>query len=215
MFPCANNKAGCPERLPMHLLSGHQAECPFGSYMCPFSKISNVYCVRCCSLTDLKNHVLRDHKGMSLEIYGGGKFHSHLSPLTHTSYMSKALLVFGELFYAVWKVVEGDLYCTVIYVGPENKSSKFSFRFTLTAINKIETISTCLITRSYSENIDEILKPGKCIAVHYDTIEKIFAVENKLPFKLEISKLSRSNDGEPHNNENYFNIDDESLYYTF
>jgi hypothetical protein len=197
----------------MNLLPAHQAECPFGIYRCPFSKISNVYCARFCLLPDLKTHVLRDHKEMSLQVYGGGKFHSHLSPLTHTSYMSKALLVFGELFYAVWKVLEGDLYCTVIYVGPESKSSKFAFRFTLTAINKIETISTCLITRSYSENINEIFKPGNCVGVHYDAVEKMFAVQNKLPFKLEISKLNTSNNGESHNSENELNVYDESLHY--
>lgn len=84
-FPCTNNKAGCPELLPMHLLSGHKVECPFGTYKCPFSKISNVYCARYHPLTDLKSHVLRDHKWMSLDIYGEGKFYSHLSPLTHTS----------------------------------------------------------------------------------------------------------------------------------
>lgn len=211
-FPCSNNKAGCPELLPIHLLSEHQAECAFGSYRCPFSKISNVNCTRNCPITDLKSHVLRDHKGMSLEIYGGGKFYSHLSPLTHTLCMSKALLVFGELFYAVWKVIAGGLYCAVIYVGPENKSSKYTFRFTLTAINKIETVSTCLITKSYSENIHEILKPGNCIVVNYDTIKEMFAIENKLPFKLEISKLKRSNNGGSHNDQNYFNVDDESFY---
>jgi hypothetical protein len=79
--------------------------------------------------------------------------------------------VFGELFYPVWKVLEGDFCCTVIYVGPENNSSKFSFRFTITAKNKIETISTCLITRSYNGNVDEVLQPGNCIAIHYDTVK--------------------------------------------
>jgi hypothetical protein len=118
--------------------------------------------------------------------------------------MSKALVVFGELFYAVWKVLEGDFCCTVIYVGPESNSSKFSFRFTITAKNKIETISTCLITRSYNENVDEVLKPGNCIAIHYDTVEKFFAGENKLPFQLEISRLGTSDNGLRHNNEDIF-----------
>jgi hypothetical protein len=130
--------------------------------------------------------------------------------------MSKALVVFGELFYAIWKVIEDGFYCTVIYVGPENKSSKFTFRFTVIAKNKIETISACLLTRSYGEDMDDVLKPGNCIVIHYDTIKKFFAGENKLPFKLEISKLNGSNNGGSYNYENAFNVvdnNDESLYY--
>jgi hypothetical protein len=187
--------------------------CYFGDYRCPFSKISNIYCAWCCPLVDLKTHVLRDHRGNSLNIYGGGRFYSHLSPLTPTADMSKAIIVFGELFYAVWKVIEGDFRCTVLYVGPENNSSEFSFRFTITARNKIETISTCLITRSYNEDLDDVLKPGNCIAIHYDTIEKFFAGENKLPFQLEISRLSTPDNDLPHNNENNYNVYDETQYY--
>jgi len=62
----------------------------------------------------LKAHVLRDHKENGLEIYGRGQFLSHLSPLTQTTNMSKALIVIGELFYFVWKVIEGVFYCTLI-----------------------------------------------------------------------------------------------------
>lgn len=211
-YPCTNRKAGCPENLPMHLISEHQVMCYFGDYKCPFSKISNVYCAWSCPLVDLKRHVLRDHRGSSLDIYGGGNFYSHLSPLTPAANMSKALVVFGELFYAVWKVLEGDFCCTVIYVGPESNSSKFSFRFTITARNKIETISTRLITRSYNENVDEVLKPGNCIAIHYDTIEKFFAGENKLPFQLEISRLGTSDNGLSHNDENDYNAHNETHY---
>jgi hypothetical protein len=196
----------------MHLISEHQATCYFGDYKCPFSKISRTCCAWCCPLADLKRHVLRDHRGNSLDIYGGGSFYSHLSPLTPTASMSKALVVFGELFYAVWKVIEGDFCCTVIYVGPEKDCTNFSFRFTITARNKIETISTCLITRSYSENVEEVLKPGNCIAIHYDTIEKFFAGENKLPFQLEISRLGRSDNGSSHD-ENDHNANAETQYH--
>lgn len=121
--------------------------------------------------------------------------------------MSKALLVFEEIFYVVWKVIEGEFYCTVMYVGPRNISSQYGFRFALTAKNKVETISACMITKSYFENIDQVLRPGNCIAVHYNTIETFFADENKLPFQLEIFKLNSSNPGETHAEEQGFNDD--------
>jgi hypothetical protein len=74
---------------------------------------------------ELEVRVLRNHKENCLEIYGGGKLHSHLSPLTQTTKMSKALIVFGELFYFVWKVIEGVFYCSVIYVGQEYNSRQY------------------------------------------------------------------------------------------
>lgn len=206
MFPCTNRRAGCPEVLVLNLILQHQDVCPFASYRCPFAKISNAFCAHYSPLQLLKTHVLRDHKGNSLEIYGGGKFYGHLSPLTQTANMSKALLVFGELFYVVWKVIEGEFYCTVMYVGPKCNSSRYCFRFTLTAINKIETISTCMITKSYFEDLDQILKPGNCLAVHYHTIEKFFADENKLPFHLEIFKVAPSKPSKPQNDTNGVNV---------
>jgi hypothetical protein len=67
--------------------------------------------------------------------------------------MSKALLVFGELFYVFWQVIKDDFYCTVMYVGPGSNSSQYGFRFTSTATNKVETISACMIKRSYFETL--------------------------------------------------------------
>ena len=207
MFPCTNRRTGCPEVLGLDLISQHQEVCSFASYKCPFAKISNACCTHYSTLDVLKIHFLKDHKESTLKIYGGGKFYSHLSPLTNTANMSKALLVFGEIFYVVWKVIEGEFYCTVMYVGPRNISSQYGFRFALTAKNKVETISACMITKSYFENIDQVLRPGNCIAVHYNTIETFFADENKLPFQLEIFKLNSSNPGETHAEEQGFNND--------
>jgi hypothetical protein len=81
----------------------------------------------------------------------GRKIHSHLSPLNQTKKkkFSKALIVFGELLYFVWKVIEGVFYCSLIYVGQEYNPSLYGFRFTLKAINRIETISECMKTLNY------------------------------------------------------------------
>ncbi|GFG37173.1 hypothetical protein Cfor_00422, partial [Coptotermes formosanus] len=133
--------------------SRHQEACPFAAYRCSFAKISNAFCTHYRPLQFLKIRVLKDHKRNSLETYGGGKIYSHLSPLTRTANMSKALLVFGELFYVFWQVIKDDFYCTVMYVGPGSNSSQYGFRFTSTATNKVETISACMIKRSYFETL--------------------------------------------------------------
>jgi hypothetical protein len=115
MFPCTNRTAGCPEVFGLNFILQHQKVGPFVCYKCPFARTRNPSYDRYGTLQGLEIHFLRDHKGNILEVYGEGKFYSHLSPLTQTTYMTKALIVFGERFYVVWEVTEGEFYCTVIY----------------------------------------------------------------------------------------------------
>jgi hypothetical protein len=181
----------------MHLISEHEKKCSIGNYKCPFSTTSNFSCSPYCRLDDLKRHVLRDHDGSNLDDYGHSRFYSRLRPMTPNGSFAKALVVFGELFYAVWRVKEGQLRCTVMYIGPENNCSNYTYRFTVTSSNKGETISMCLVTQSYTENLDDVLKPGNCIAISYDIIQRFLVKENMLPFRFDICRLGEAHNGLP------------------
>jgi hypothetical protein len=135
--------------------------------------------------------VLRNHKENSLEIYGrrgGGEFigtYLHWTKQQIWARHWQCLENFSTLL-GKWKVMEGVFYCTMIYVGPEHYSSQSGYRSTLTTTHKIDNISESMITRSHFEYICEVLKPRRCLVFHFHTTEKLFADENKLPFKLEI-----------------------------
>jgi hypothetical protein len=197
MYPCTNRDDGCPEVRPMHLILEHEVNCSFRNYKCPFSEESMLSCARYYPLDDLKRHVVSDHRVRNLDDYGGGGFNGYLEPLKPTGRFDIALVVFGELFYAVWKLIEGQFRCNVMYIGPKNNCSNYTYRFTVTARNKVETFSMCLLTQSYNDNFDDVLKPGNCMTINNDTIQKFFVEENKLPFRFEISRLGEAHDGLP------------------
>jgi hypothetical protein len=96
-----------------------------------------------------------------------------------------ALLVLGELFNAVWRVVGTHFCCSVVHIGPENNSANYKFTFTILK-NNGRQLSCYNVTQSYIEDVDDVLKPEKCIAINYHTVKEFLIEENDLPFELEI-----------------------------
>jgi len=85
--------------------------------------------------------------------------------------MSKALIVFGELFCFVWKVIEGVFHCSVIYVGQE-----YTTKFMVTpCINNIQHFIFQVMHTTLKKSL-EILKHFKIrkllqhVSVYKETI---------------------------------------------
>jgi hypothetical protein len=97
-----------------------------------------------------------------------------------------ALIVFGELFYAVWRVAGGAFCCSLIHIGPEN-SANYKYRFTILK-NNYPQISCFFETKNYIDNVDDVLKPENSITIDYWKVEKFYVSETNLPFELEISQ---------------------------
>jgi hypothetical protein len=99
-----------------------------------------------------------------------------------------ALVVFGELFHAVWRVIGSDFCCSVILIGPESNAANYIFRFAILR-NKGQKLSCYFGTQSYIEDVDDVIKPEKCVTIKYHRVEEFLTEENCLPFELEFWKF--------------------------
>jgi hypothetical protein len=73
-----------------------------------------------------------------------------------------ALVVFGELVHAVWRLAGGKFCCWVIHIGPEN-SANYKFRYT-NLKNNCREISCFFETKNCIDNVDDV-KQGNSVRI--------------------------------------------------
>ncbi|PSN34522.1 hypothetical protein C0J52_27363 [Blattella germanica] len=179
-YPCINRKMGCKVTTFHDRICKHQDECPFGSQMCPFSKVTKQKCRWRGTLTEIKKHLKTEHKELILKMHGK-------QAVTCTNYTyCRALFTLGEVFLYYSKLTSKMFYSCVMYVGPKEKSKKFRYRIDMTSTDKKESVSMCFVTANYMENIEGILDSGHCAALHYNFVMNCTRVFKGLPIEVEI-----------------------------
>lgn len=187
LYPCKNNKRGCPRILTKQSAKYHISECMFDIHKCPFEKISGTGCGWAGSLEMMKEHVERAHKGSCVQP-ASQKFKSVLHNVARSQRYYQAAIAHGELFYVSWRVQGGVFYCAVFYVGAKDKASNYKYRFSITTKDE-ENVSVSSGTHSYSENVSDIVRQGKCAMINYNIVQRACTEYGDLPFRMEISEV--------------------------
>jgi E3 ubiquitin-protein ligase SIAH1 len=187
LYPCKNIQRGCTKLLTKKSAKCHAAECAFDNQKCPFAKISNTRCNWIGRLDTVRRHVENNHKGSCVQ-HVSRKFKTVLHNVSHSQRYYQAVITLNELFYISWRVQGGAFHCTVFYVGPEENASDFKYRFSIsTKDGDCYTISS--VTHSYFENVHDIIRQGKCVAIDNSVVQRCCKDNGDLPFRMEISQV--------------------------
>ncbi|XP_069680246.1 uncharacterized protein [Periplaneta americana] len=166
---------------------------PPKSYKCPFARISKEDCTWSGTLQDMKSHIVNKH-GNGPDLHKcEGEFNVVLTDLSPSRHYRKAVLSGDELFYIIWEIKDGNFFCVVFYIGSKKKCSKFKYTFSLISDTGIKTISMGFRPRNIVENIDQVLVPGECVLLHYDTVLKFVNSNKFLTCDFEIKSLEAAN----------------------
>jgi hypothetical protein len=92
----------------------------------------------------------------------------------------------NELFYISWRVQGGVFYCAVFYIGPKEGAPNFKYRFSISTKDG-DNYSTSALTHSYFENVNDIVRQGKCVMLDYGAVQRSCSQNKDLPFRMEIS----------------------------
>jgi hypothetical protein len=138
---------------------------------------------------DMKQHIKVFHNNVNDMHESNGVFNVILTRLSQTQYYRKAVLISDELFYVYWRVEGGTFYCAVFYVGEEEKSSKYKYKFTLTSESDDRKISMSFRTRCILENLDELFQSGDCVILSYSTVLKFLNSESYLECEFKINAI--------------------------
>jgi len=110
-------------------IASHEAHCPLRPFRCPFADDTTVCCWRG-EMSAMWNHIQRQHGSQCVTAARGKCTFTLNCSGPHLSRM--ALSAWGETFFVVSRVINFDLYCCVLYVGPEEKASEYKYRIILT-----------------------------------------------------------------------------------
>lgn len=154
---------------------------------CPFTRISNDTCPWKGSVMDMKQHIKVFHNNVNDTHESNGVFTAILTGLSPTQYYRKAVFISDELFFVYWRIEGGTFYCAVLYVGEEEKSSKYNYKLTLTS--ESGKISMSFPTRCILENLDELFQSGYCVILNYGTVLKFLNSKLYLECEFKINAI--------------------------
>jgi hypothetical protein len=184
IYPCKYRKAGCKKVLKIDDLIQHQTGCLYQSRECPFKKLSEVNCAWSGALSHIGRHIRSDHGNDTSE--HSGAFEVTLQNFNTAQRYSMAMFTWGKLFYLVWETTYITFYFSVFLVGQKNEAEEFTYDFKIGKHR--ESISITAKCRSYLEAKSEVLRPGGCVTLHYDTVQRYLRQNAELSCETEIRK---------------------------
>jgi hypothetical protein len=184
IYPCKNKEAGCEEAITREDRGSHLSECLFQIRECPFRKLSGVDCSWTGTLSDIAVHLVGEHENETDELQG--HFKVELLDFAVGRSYRKAVFIVGELFYLVWET-EGDIFSFgVFHFGPNNETNDFKYGIKIG--NSEEHVTVTRKCHSYIEGGLKDMQPGKCVTLHYGTIQECLGENGKLSCEIEIRK---------------------------
>jgi hypothetical protein len=184
-YPCVNKVAGCSGSFPLYSIKKHEAQCPYRNHDCPYHKISKEDCTWVGPLVEMKNHVKKMHDSPGDNVELTGPLRTVLRNISESSSFRQVMFTLNEIFYVIWELRDNIFYCATFHIGPKENSCKFKCRFRISKKRGGESISYCVKTHSFMEDVDEIIERGECVAIHYSCLQK-FIKNSVLPFEIQI-----------------------------
>jgi hypothetical protein len=126
---CQYYTEGCEFVSTFQSIKSHEAHCPHRPFDCPFSVVvTKSFCWRG-KLSGMWDHLWCKHTALALpkDMYFIFTVNFAVSGL-----LFRTLHARSETFFVVCRVTNQDLYCSVLYVGPEEKASEYKYRIKLT-----------------------------------------------------------------------------------
>jgi len=161
---------------------------------CPFARISKDVCPWKGPVTGIKDHVKLCHKNPNDTFEVNGVFTVVLTGVSPTQHYRKAVFIADELFYIYWRIKDGSFYCTVFYVGEQEKCSNYMYRFVLTTDSDNRKISMSFPTRGIVENLEVLLQLGDCVVLNYNTLLRFIHPNLNLECEFQINAIELAED---------------------
>jgi hypothetical protein len=184
VYPCKNKETGCTETFALEERDNHLAECLFQSRECPFRKLSGVDCTWKGTLSVIFVHLVVKHVSEIVQI--PEHFKVHLLDFAGGRSYRIAVYIQDELFYLAWET-EGDIFSFgVFHFGPKNETK--TFKYGIKIGDSAEYFAITRKCHSYLEGGLRDMQPGKCVTIHYGTIQECLGENGNLSCEIEIGK---------------------------
>ena len=181
--PCPNEPHGCTLTFPIALIREHQDVCEYSPSVCPLRQLVN--CGWKGPFEEVKHHVTQKHRKWVTNM--SGKTEVLIRNFKKNKLYARIILLNDDVFQQHFEVLDSTVHYVIRYIGIAEKASEFKYKFKLGVSS--DKINVCNIVSSYTVDVREVYKTGKCVKLYYDTLERFLDKQNNLKFSFEISKV--------------------------
>jgi hypothetical protein len=100
-----------------------------------------------------------------------GKFDLYLDP-SQPGPLHRAFYALDETFFMVCRVINKDLYCCFLYVGPEEWASRYKYSVTIKTIDGSGYATVGLPTKSYFVDVETLFRKRECAVFSYLVLDR-------------------------------------------
>ena len=163
-FRCQYYTEGCEFMSTSQFIKPHEAKCPYRPFNCPLSVVVAKNCCWRGHISRMWDHISYKHGCLSPSEEGEFLFtvHCAISDLLYNIFY-----VLDETFFLVYRMINKDLYCCVLYVGPEEWASRYTYSMTIKKIDGSDHATMCLPTPSYCVDVETLFKKRECAVFSY------------------------------------------------
>ena len=164
LYRCQYYKEGCKFVSASQFFQPHEADCPDRPFDCPFSVVvTKNFCWKG-HISGMWDHIWYKHKTLTLPTEGKFVF---TVDCTVPGPLYRALHANNETFFVACWVINMDLYCCVLYVGPRQRASSYYYYMTIKTREGLEFATVSLPTKSYFVDVETLFRNGDCAVFSY------------------------------------------------
>jgi E3 ubiquitin-protein ligase SIAH1 len=158
-FRCQYYTEGCAFISTAPYIKAHEDGCPDRPFKCPFSVVGTTNFYWRGHISGMWSHILDEHGPLAVP----GKCQFFLTvDSAGPGALHRALSTWGETFFLVFRVINMDLYCCVLYVGPQERASLYKYWVVLATKDRSGFATECLPTRSYFVGVETLFRNQEC-----------------------------------------------------
>jgi hypothetical protein len=158
-YRCQYYTEGCEYVYTAHFIESHEDNCSHRPFNCPFSvMVTKNFCWRG-HINDMWAHILCKHTALAVPEAENSVFTVDSAA---PGPLHRALSKWGETFIMVCRVINMDLYCCVLYVGPQERASFYKYWVAVATKDGSGFATVGLPTKSYFVDAETLFKTREC-----------------------------------------------------
>jgi hypothetical protein len=169
------------------MIGEHHDSCRYSPQKCPVAKVANEECSWTGSYNDIKQHLEEEHLDQCYD-YVEANLTAVIGFATAAA-NKRFVFAYNEVFFRSFPERDGTFYAVLLYVGPPENAAKYKYKFEFVNKDKTEGVTILHVTRSYTENFDDILRSGNCGKLHSDVVSRLRNEEGNLKYMMTIRKI--------------------------
>jgi hypothetical protein len=112
-----------------------------------------------------------------------------ISGVTPATKHSKLIFAYNVIFYSCSEIKNGIFYSVLQYIGTAAEAVKYRYKLKFFNKERKESLTVCLLTRSWDEDLSEVHNSGNCVKLYPEQFNRFAKEGSELAFRMEITTV--------------------------